>query len=115
MMVSVSNYGWDTAPIVLVLNNVFISFFDAVEYLMYFATIDYFRLALDGPTPLLKISDGLSHIMNFLTIFYAETRYLTWLKAIDSFELYLLVLELRRTFSAYVILVFELLLQRWEF
>jgi len=110
-MVSIPNNGWDTATIILFLNNIFISFFDAIEYLMYLATIYNSSPALDGLAPLLQITNGNSHIMYFFTILIVVTRYLSWLKAVNSFKLYLLLLDLVRAFHAYVIMFFELLLQ----
>ena len=66
-MVGIPNNGWDTAAIILFLNNIFIPFFDAIEYLMDLAPIDDSGSALNGLAPFLEITDGQPHIMYFLS------------------------------------------------
>ena len=109
-VVSISNNGWNTTAISLFLNNIFISFLDAIKHFMNFAPINNSGPPLNGLTPLLEITDGKPHIKYFFAVLIVAG-YLAWLKAVNSFELDLLVLVRLRALSAYVIVVLRLLLQ----
>lgn len=111
-MVGIPNNGWDTAAIILFLNNIFIPFFDAIEYLMDLAPIDDSGSALNGLAPFLEITDGQPHIMYFFALLVIVTRYLARLKAVASLKLY--CWARLRTSIAYIIYVFGLLLDHRE-